>query len=169
MNVNRFKQLLEATMGNVRPLLLEQNPTGDTPSQNVDQSKTVKINGKDILVYNEATKKNSSYYHLLFQAYKDQIIDNTGGGVLRSIKDVDQSLINFTIEFTGKKGGNFNVECDTLNDEGNASYGYLQHFMEPGKNIDITDDTRLMLKRYCIALFPNQNFSYKATTPLYDK
>ena len=32
MELNRFKQLLESTMGNVKPLIMEQ-PTGDTPGQ----------------------------------------------------------------------------------------------------------------------------------------
>ena len=66
----RFKQLLESRIGDIRPLILE-NPPENIPTQNVDQSKTVKINGKVIPMYNEATKTNNTYKQLLFQAYND--------------------------------------------------------------------------------------------------
>jgi len=167
MNVNRFKQLLESKLGNVRPLLFEQNPTGDTPSQNLDQGKTVKINGKDIPTYNDATKKNATYGQLLSQAYNNQVVDNTGGGVFSKISDIDQSLVDYVVTVTGKKGGSWVVDCDEIENKGNANYGKLNSFVG-GPNLPLTDKSKLMFKRYCVANFPKQNFPWKATTPLYD-
>lgn len=157
MNVNRFKQLLESKLGNVKPLLFEQNPTGDTPTQNIDQGKTVKINRKDIPMYNEATKTNNTYKQLLFQAYYD---------IVQKVSEDEATNYNELAIYLKGNAIPYRLNCEDLE---KLTELPLESGTETGKPFKIKDvNTKNMLKRYCIAYFPKLELSYRSTTPLYD-
>jgi hypothetical protein len=162
MNVNRFKQLLESTMGDVRPLISEQATTVTTQpvAAGGGGTKTVKINGVDVPTYDDSTGKNANYLKILDLAY-DNLGDSKIGRVNKSQSWNPNSEI--AIEINGKF---YNVTCEDLETLSDLP---LSTGTETGKHFKIKDENmRLMLKRFCITYHPTLELSYRATTPLYD-
>lgn len=152
----RFKQLLESRIGDIRPLILE-NPPENIPTQNVDQSKTVKINGKVIPMYNEATKTNNTYKQLLFQAYND---------IVQKVSEDEATNYDELAIYLKGNAIPYRLNCEDLE---TLTELPLESGTKTGKPFKIKDaNTKNMFKRYCIAYFPKLTLSYRATTPLYD-
>jgi hypothetical protein len=188
MNVNRFKQLLESTMGDVRPLISEQATTVTTQpvaAGGGGTAKTVKINGVDVPTHDDSTGKNATYSKLLLQAYNSskigsetikQISKNGDGVVLVYVSDA--KLNDYENSVKDPLGWSYSVDCEKLDGltelpGGGSTRGWgkrksLNGLKTANHDIKLDDAGKLMLKRYCIAYFPKMELSYKATTPLYD-
>jgi hypothetical protein len=164
MNVNRFKQLLESTMGDVRPLISEQATTGTTQPVAAGggaAAKTVKINGVDVSTYDDSTGKNKTYFKILDQAYDN--LGNNKIGIVNKSKAWNPNY-EIAVDINGKF---YNVSCEDLD---TLSELPLSTGAETGKKFKIDDENmRLMLKRFCMTYHPTMELSYRATTPLYDK
>ena len=165
MNVNRFKQLLEATMGDVRPLISEQAATGTTQPVAAGgggaAAKTVKINGVDVPTYDDSTGKNATYLKLLDLAYDN--LGNNKIGIVNKSKAWNPNY-EIAVDINGKF---YNVSCEDLD---TLSELPLSTGAETGKKFKIDNENmRLMLKRFCMTYHPTMELSYRATTPLYDK
>jgi len=157
MNVNRFKQLLESKLGNVRPLLFEQNPTGNTPTQNVDQGKTVKVNGILVPTYDESTKKEKTKIKIYDQAYNN--LGNNKIGLITKSNSFNDEELSIRINDI-----DYNVDCQDIGAIGaNGKYTIekLPPIVAGQGSFKIKDENmRLMLKRFCKAYFPNPKFEF---------
>jgi len=89
MNTNRFKQLLESTMGNVKPLIMEQvveGPLGVPPIQYY----VYNVNGKFYIYQTNASQKtptlpSGTIYNNSGQGYNTQ--NDAKAVILNIIKD----------------------------------------------------------------------------------
>lgn len=125
-----------------------------------ESTKTVKINGVDVPTYDDSTGKNATYPKLLDLGY-----DNLGNNKIGRVNKSQSWNPNYeiAIEINGKF---YNVSCEDL---GTLTDLPLLTGAETGKKFIINDEnTRLMLKRFCMAYHPTMELSYRATTPLYD-
>ena len=190
MNVNRFKQLLESTMGNVRPLISEQETSGTTQpvaagGGGAAAAKTVAINGKQIQTV-DANGKPKIYGAQLYDAYDGQLLP--GGGTFRyKGKDTSNDTFEFiaynkkrseTDEFVIKGLGLssmiYKVECENIDKQDKVySEGYGSYkkgepttfYLTP---IKLDKPTKLMLQRHCRAAFPDSDYPYYYQTPKFD-
>ena len=190
MNVNRFKQLLESTMGNVRPLISEQETSGTTQpvaagGGGAAAAKTVTINGKQIETL-DANGKPKVYGSQLSDAYNGQPLP--GGGTF-GYKGKDTS--NDTFEFIAynkkrsdmdefvMKGlglGNmvYKVDCEDI-DKRDKVYSEGYRYYKKGEAtvghltpINLDKPTKLMIQRYCRSAFPDSDYPYYSQTPKFD-
>ena len=179
MKLNRFKQLLESTMGNVKPLISETETPATTPA------KTVKINGVDISTYDESTKKNKTYGKMLSQAYTklgnetiSQVTTDNGPDGDFMIFVSDAKLNDYETLVKDSRGWAYYVRCEDLDSltelpGGSPSRGWgkqksMNGLKTMNHNFTLDDTSKLMLKRRCIAFFPKYELPYRDTTPLYD-
>lgn len=191
MNTERFKQLLESTMGNVKPLISEQLTPTDKPvaagGGGEATSKMANINGKQVPTIDPTTNKPMHYLAQLGTAYKDQPVP--GGGTFEyrgEHPDVPETLRfyarskpqsetdKFVIKNLGLGGMLYNVYCSDIDTRDKLYSDAYRHFKKGNEvNTTITPlkidkPTKLMMKRFCMAKYPDSEFSYYQTTPKND-